>query len=665
MTKRAFAVVLVPACLGLVVYGLTLCRTVYFGDSAELSAAAAVLGVAHPPGYPLYTNLGRVFVLATPGEPAVGVNLLSAIAAALTAGITAWLATRLGASTPAAMAAGFLALGSRLLWAHAVIAEVYALHAVLFIGVLAATAAADTKDGITTQGTSVGGAGGGVLDPRWLLLAGYLVGLGLTHHLTIVYAALAALLVILVRRPWPSPRTVVGAVMLVALAITLYATLIVRSRLDPALDWGNPETLARLREHVSARSYQFLMGKLRPADQGRRLFEILGLLTRDLHPILFGAGLFGLVSLRRRPVWMAAIGLALGLLLGHALVYGIPDIGAHLVPAAVLLALLAALGLDALGRLAVARTGALGKRLVPWVIPALALTPIVIHAPESSRATHRSGREFAENLLRMLTPNAVLLAEGDNQVFLLAYLTAACGERPDVTIVDREGNLLGDVYGARGEAGPPLAGDFQVLRERRERELVPGWLAETPPRAVFTSGRTNLPGMIGVVERTNGIVMRLRSPGDPDTSLASPVDPWSLVETEAIRRDQVHGDALTREIAARYWVRRGEGAFERGDRSAMAAAFDSALALAGDSPDLTSYLGAFHAQNDMLAPAIPLLEAAVRANPISVRGWTNLGLALIKAGRRPEGIAALRESLRIQPDQAAIAGIVRQLAAEP
>jgi tetratricopeptide (TPR) repeat protein len=647
MAKRAFAVVLVPACLGLVVYGITLCRTVYFGDSAELSAAAAILGVAHPPGYPLYTILGRVFVLATPGEPAVGVNLLSAFAAALTAGLTAWLAARLGASPPAAMAAGFLALGSRLLWAHAVIAEVYALHAALFIGVLAATAAADTKERITTQGSSARGTGGGVLDPRWLLLAGYLVGLGLTHHLTIVYAALAALLVI------------------VALAITLYATLIVRSRLDPALDWGNPETLARLREHVSARTYQFLMGKLRPADQGRRLIEILSLLARDLHPILFGASLIGLVSLKRNRAWMAAIGLALALLLGHALVYGIPDIGAHLVPAAVLLALLAALGLDALRRLAASRTGAPGKRLVPWLIPALALLPLVDHAPESSRATHRSAREFAENLLRALPQNAVLLAEGDNQVFLLAYLTAARGERPDVTIVDREGNLLGDIYGARGEAGPPLAGDFQELRERRERELIPGWLAETPPRAVFTSGRTNLPGLLGVVERTSGIVMRLRSPGDPDTSLASGVDPWSLVETEAIRRDQVHGDPLTREIAARYWVRRGEGAFERGDRSAMAAAFDSALALAGESPDLTSYLGAFHAQNDMLAPAIPLLEAAVRANPLSVRGWTNLGLALIKAGRRPEGIAALRESLRIQPDQAAIAGIVRQFGAEP
>jgi Protein of unknown function (DUF2723) len=651
--------VLLPACLGLAVYGLTLCRTIYFGDSAELSAAAAVLGVAHPPGYPLYTLLGRVLVAVAPGEPAVAVNLLSALAAALTAGLTAGFAALLGAGPPGAMAAGFLALGSRLLWSHAVVAEVYALHAALFLGVLATTAASEVP------AASDGKTRGAGRDPRFLLLAAYLAGLGLTHHLTIVYAALAALLVVALWRPWPSPRTVMAAMVLVALALTLYATLIVRSRLDPPLDWGNPETLTRLREHVSARTYQFLVGKLRPADQARRLVEILSLLARDLHPIFLLLSAVGLVALRRRPVWIAAIGLALALLLGHALAYGIPDIQAHLVPAAVLLALLAALGLEEIWRRVASRASPGLRRAVPWLIPAIALWPMVVHAPALSRATHRSAREFGENLLRALPPRAVLLAEGDNQVFLLAYLTAACGERPDVTLVDRDGNLLADAYGARGESGLPLAGNFLELREAREKELVPEWLAETPPRAVFTSGRTNLPGMIPVVEKTSGIVMRLRLAGDAEAASAPAEDPWSRVETEAIRRDQVQGDALTREIAARYWVRRGEAAFERGDTVAMAAAFDSALALAGESPDLTSYLGAFHAQNDMLEPAIPLLEAAVQQNPLSVRGWTNLGLALIKAGRRPEGIAALRESLRIKPDQAAIAGMLRQMSGQP
>ena len=55
-----------PWVVGLLVFLLylaTTCPTVYFGDSGELIAAADSLGVAHPPGYPLYTLLGRLMLL--------------------------------------------------------------------------------------------------------------------------------------------------------------------------------------------------------------------------------------------------------------------------------------------------------------------------------------------------------------------------------------------------------------------------------------------------------------------------------------------------------------------------------------------------------------------------------------------------------------------------
>ena len=45
------------------VYVLTLCPTVYVEDSAEFATAAAVFGVPHPPGYPLYTLLAGLFGL--------------------------------------------------------------------------------------------------------------------------------------------------------------------------------------------------------------------------------------------------------------------------------------------------------------------------------------------------------------------------------------------------------------------------------------------------------------------------------------------------------------------------------------------------------------------------------------------------------------------------
>ena len=61
----------------LVLYLLTLSPTVNFIDSGELITVGALAGVAHPPGYPLYS----LFAIAVPfGEPAVGVNLVSALA---------------------------------------------------------------------------------------------------------------------------------------------------------------------------------------------------------------------------------------------------------------------------------------------------------------------------------------------------------------------------------------------------------------------------------------------------------------------------------------------------------------------------------------------------------------------------------------------------------
>jgi len=46
------------ATLAFVVYAVTVQPSVPPGDSGELISAASVLGVAHPPGYPLYMLIG-------------------------------------------------------------------------------------------------------------------------------------------------------------------------------------------------------------------------------------------------------------------------------------------------------------------------------------------------------------------------------------------------------------------------------------------------------------------------------------------------------------------------------------------------------------------------------------------------------------------------------
>ena len=82
-----FAAAALPA---LALYVATVARSLPAGDSGELITAAATLGVAHPPGYPLYIWLGHLWILLKPfGSVALRLNLLSAVAGAATAGLLA------------------------------------------------------------------------------------------------------------------------------------------------------------------------------------------------------------------------------------------------------------------------------------------------------------------------------------------------------------------------------------------------------------------------------------------------------------------------------------------------------------------------------------------------------------------------------------------------
>lgn len=67
----------------LVVYARTLAPTVTLVDSGELIVAAKSLGVAHPPGFPLYVLLAHLATLVPLGNVAARVNFASALFAAL------------------------------------------------------------------------------------------------------------------------------------------------------------------------------------------------------------------------------------------------------------------------------------------------------------------------------------------------------------------------------------------------------------------------------------------------------------------------------------------------------------------------------------------------------------------------------------------------------
>ncbi|MGD1996742.1 MAG: DUF2723 domain-containing protein [Anaerolineae bacterium] len=109
-------------------------RTVHPGvgpylDSIEYQITTLVLGVSHPPGYPLYTWLGRLFIKLVPlGNPAYRLNLFSATCAVVTVVLVQRIIYRLTKSVPLSLFGALsLAVAVRF-WYQANYAELYPLN---------------------------------------------------------------------------------------------------------------------------------------------------------------------------------------------------------------------------------------------------------------------------------------------------------------------------------------------------------------------------------------------------------------------------------------------------------------------------------------------------------------------------------------------------------
>ena len=129
---------LAAAVLGpLALYAATLPRTVVLEDDGLFLMAGVHLGVAHPPGYPIYTLVVHLFTRLPFGDAAVLGHLSSAVLGALACGAVFCCARLLRASPVPALAAAWLFGVSEQFWSQAIIAEVYTLNALLFFAVYA------------------------------------------------------------------------------------------------------------------------------------------------------------------------------------------------------------------------------------------------------------------------------------------------------------------------------------------------------------------------------------------------------------------------------------------------------------------------------------------------------------------------------------------------
>jgi hypothetical protein len=368
----------------------------YGGDGGELITASMTLGIAHPPGYPLYIIIGRLFGLLPFGTVAGRYALLSAIAGAAAVGVAVhcMIAGRPygGRHYGLAWAMGLALSVTPLFWEQATIAEVYPLF-LLFVALFVWA----------------------VLAERSPLVIGLTLGLAVSGHLSGLLLAPLAL--------WKTtrsglPRFGLGAA--IGLAPFLWLPWLATNH--SPVTWGDPSTLGGWWWLASASLYRPNVFGLPLNMWLTRLDSWLNLSI--LVPLLLWlAGALLAIRRGRRgpdrlPLALLLTALAFSI---YAFTYRPEDSAVLLLPALLLAAIVAGRGLADL------------DSPKSWLLPMSVCILALVARPHSYDSSLRIS---ALASLAELPQDAIVLTPGDESVSALWYFHYVEGVRPDIAVID-------------------------------------------------------------------------------------------------------------------------------------------------------------------------------------------------------------------------------------
>ena len=387
-------------------------------DSADMASAALTLGVAHPPGYPLYSVLGHLWQTVLPwGNQAYRLAVLSCLSAAGAVWLVFLSSRRRGGVWAGLAAAGVLCFSAPL-WKFALIQEKYALHACLAAALFYLS------------------EGGRESFWRRARLSGFLAGLGLVNHQSLLFLLPGLILLWRseCRRRGPSLASALAAAFPWSLAgLSLYAFLWVRlGSLGDALS-------VALRSQYGAGTLSAVLARpLTPDAAVRLLGWSLRAWALAVTLPAAAAAAYGSFIVWREDRDRASGLLLCALLSGPLFVvlsrFDMSDWVARSVvePAFLVPALAAAV----LAGDAAARFG----RFAP-AGAALAAAALLLRSPVPERRDDFLAYDYVRNLRRAVPPGGSLLVSGDTALFGLRWLESTS---PRGTAVDLAGSGLVD-----------------------------------------------------------------------------------------------------------------------------------------------------------------------------------------------------------------------------
>ena len=411
------------------IYCYTLCPTVsVYADAGEYPTLAYVSGFAHPPGYPLFLLLIKLFNLLPFGNLALKANLCAAFFAALTIPLFYLLAKKLTGDSLSAFATGLILAFSKIYWRNALVSEVFSLLAFFIVLTFYLFYLwQETKEKKYFW---------------WFIIA---AGLGLSHHQILLVTLIPLFVWFLFTKVKKTLKLkdYLKAFLLGSVFFLLpYLYVIYSARFWPLMNWENPQTLKGLFRLITRASYgTFILTnqaqKINWSDQIYRIakmffenFSLIGIL-------MFFLGLVISFKTNRKIFFYSIfvillIGIVFSLSSGMPLNVKteIPYLERFQIIPSLFMALLLGFGITKL-------------KFGRFSIIFLALLPFLIFTLNFSQVNQRGnyfGEYLAEDLLLDMPSDSVFILEGDAMINSVFYYHYVFNQRKDLAFII--GNLL-------------------------------------------------------------------------------------------------------------------------------------------------------------------------------------------------------------------------------
>jgi tetratricopeptide (TPR) repeat protein len=597
------------------VYLLTVCPTVYLGDSGELTAAAFCLGIPHNSGYPLYCLLGKLFCLIPVGNIGFRMNLMSSLFAVLTVWviysmIVRWTSSKLAGLT----GAGVLAFSSAF-WSQTVSAEVYPLHAFFVALLVKALLWWDENKEFYR-----------------LIILVLLTGLSFGNHMQTVMLAPGVMWMVFSgdrRALLDAKRFAILTVLFLAI-LSVYFYLPIRTQAGAAIHWGDPNSLSRFFAHVSGsahrRAYVFnLSGWDYVTRSGTSLWLTCSAFGLILVPALWGwlklASVFlNTVSLEVTP-FMIATTEVLALLMG----IGIADMLRRVDP------------LPGVGRLT--------QRLIRGACGAVPVIFMILNFSLCDQSRNYTGYEQALNMLRTTQNNDILLLSGDNYVFPVTYGRLVERMREDVSLYDRY-NLIFQMPSMEFKGRPrekiweEKRGQFEkdLITKRGKRNVFYG--AFGPYAISMPEGYTLIPyGVLHeVVKEKTTLDLRIIERA------------WEYYVKESLQ-ENFYRDYMNREVSAFFYFSRGKQLILLGHASKGLECMRLAATIGYDDTLIPSETGIFLTDHGYYDEARQALERALIYNEDLSGVYNNWGYYYHRIGDLKKSVASFKRAVELKPER--------------